>query len=140
MSSGDEFDKLMSSLSEDFGSEIAKDFEGLDKLQARTPKPITTLSHYTASIFKLTHTDELTTGPNGGSAMVDYMGNVVAFQVARQPHEHADEEECDQLEVTGVAVIVNGVTAFVPFRALNEITERIRAFATGELEGEETTW
>ena len=36
MSSGDEFDKLMSSLSEDFGSEIAKDFEGLDKLQART--------------------------------------------------------------------------------------------------------
>ena len=86
MSSGDEFDKLMSSLSEDFGSEIAEDFEGLDKLQARAPKPITTLSHYTASIFKLT------TGPNGGSAMVDYMGNVVAFQVTRQPHEHADEE------------------------------------------------
>ena len=133
MSSGDEFDKLMSSLSEDFGSEIAKDFEGLDTLQARTPKPITTLSHYTASIFKLTHTDELTTGPNGGSAMVDYMGNVVAFQVTRQPHEHADDEECDPLEVTGV-------TAFVPFRVLNEVTERIRAFATGELEGEETTW
>ena len=33
MSSGDEFDKLMSSLSEDFGSEIVKDFEGLDKLR-----------------------------------------------------------------------------------------------------------
>ena len=137
MSSGDEFDKLMSSLSEDFGSEIAKDFEGLDKLQARVPKPITTLSHYTASIFKLTHTDELTTGLSGGSAMVDYMGNVVAFQVAKRPHE---EEECDQLEVNGVAVIVNGVTTFVPFRVLNEVTERIRAFATGELEGEETTW
>ena len=72
--------------------------------------------------------------------MVDYMGSVVAFQVARQPHEHADEEECDPLEVNGVAVIVNGVTAFVPFRVLNEVTERIRAFATGELEGEETTW
>lgn len=139
MSSGDEFDKLMSSLSEDFGSEIVKDFEGLDKLQARVPKPITTLSHCTASIFKLTHTDELTTGRNGGSAMVDYMGNVVAFQVAKRPHEH-EEEECDQLEVNGVAVIVNGVTTFVPFRVLNEVTERIRAFVTGELEGEETTW
>ena len=99
MSSGDEFDKLMSSLSEDFGSEIVKDFEGLDKLQARVPKPITTLSHYTASIFKLTHTDELTTGLNGGSAMVDYMGNVVAFQVAKRPHEH--EEECDPLLTRG---------------------------------------
>ena len=140
MSSSDEFDQLMSSLSEDFGSEIAKDFEGLDKLQERVPKPITTLPHYTASIFKLTYTHELTTGPNGGSAMVDYMGNVVAFQVARQPHDHVDEEECDPLEVSGVAVIVNGVTAFVPFRVLNEVTERIRAFATGELEGEETTW
>ena len=138
MSSGDEFDKLMSSLSEDFGSEIVKDFEGLDKLQARVPKPITTLSHYTASIFKLTHTDELTTGLNGGSAMVDYMGNVVAFQVAKRPHEH--EEECDPLDVNGVAVIVNGVTTFVPFRVLNEVTERIRAFATGELTGEETAW
>ena len=138
MSSGDEFDKLMSSLSEDFGSEIAKDFEGLDKLQARVPKPITTLSHYTAAIFKLTHTDELTTGLSGGSAMVDYMGNVVAFQVAKRPHEHA--EECDPLEVNGVTVIVNGVTTFVPFRVLNEVTERIRAFAMGELEGEETTW
>ena len=134
MSSGDEFDKLMSSLSEDFGSEIAEDFEGLDKLQARAPKPITTLSHYTASIFKLT------TGPNGGSAMVDYMGNVVAFQVTRQPHDHEEGDACDPLEVNGVAVIVNGVTAFVPFRVLNEVTERIRAFATGELEGEETTW
>ena len=131
MSSGDEFDKLMSSLSEDFGSESVKDFEGLDKLQARVPKPITTLSHYTASIFQLTHTDELT-GRNGGSAMVDYMGNVVAFQVAKRPHEHEEEE-------WGVAVIVNGVTTFVPFRVLNEVTERIRAFATGELEGEETT-
>ena len=140
MSSGDEFDKLMSSLSEDFGSEIAKDFEGLDKLQARTPKPITTLAHYTASIFKLTHTDELTTGPNGGSAMVDYMGNVVAFQVTRQPHDHEEGDACDPLEVNGVAVFVNGVTAFVPFRVLNEVTERIRAFATGELGGEETTW
>ena len=57
MSSGDEFDKLMSSLSEDFGSEIVKDFEGLDKLQSRVPKPITTLSHYTVSIFNLTHTN-----------------------------------------------------------------------------------
>ena len=138
MSSEDEFEKLMSAFSEGFGDEIVKDFEGLDKLQARVPKPVTTLTHYTASVFKLTHTDELTTGRNGGSAMVDYMGNVVAFQVAKRPHEH--QEECDPLEVNGVAVIVNGVTTFVPFRVLNEVTERIRAFATGELEGEETTW
>ena len=138
MSSEDEFEKLMSAFSEDFGDEIAKGFEGLDKLQARVPKPITTLSHYTASIFKLTHTDELTTGLSGGSAMVDYMGNVVAFQVAKRPNEHG--EECDPLEVNGVTVIVNGVTTFVPFRVLNEVTERIRAFAMGELEGEETTW
>ena len=138
MSSEDEFEKLMSVFAEDFGGEIAKDFEGLDKLQARVPKPITTLSHYTASIFQLTHTDELTTGRNGGSAMVDYMGNVVAFQVAKRPHEH--EEDCDPLEVNGVTVIVNGVTTFVPFRVLNEVTERIRAFAMGELAGEETSW
>lgn len=138
MSSDDEFEKLMSAFTEDFGDEIAKGFEGLDKLQARVPKTITTLSHYTASIFKLTHTDELTTGLSGGSAMVDYMGNVIAFQVAKRPHEH--EEDCDPLEVSGVAVIVNGVTTFVPFRVLNEVTERIRAFAMGELEGEETSW
>ena len=138
MGSEDEFEKLMSAFSEGFGVEFVKDFEGLDKLQARVPKPITTLSHYTASIFKLTHTDELTTGLNGGSAMVDYQGNVVAFQVAKRPHEHA--EECDPLEENGVTVIVNGVTTFVPFRVLNEVTERIRAFAMGELEGEETTW
>ena len=138
MSSDDQFEKLMRAFAEGLGDEVAKDFEGLDKLQARVPKPITTLTHYTASIFKLTHTDELTTGRNGGSAMVDYMGNVVAFQVAKRPHGH--QEECDPLEVNGVAVIVNGVTTFVPFRVLNEVTERIRAFAMGELEGEETTW
>ena len=118
MSSQDEFEKLMRALAEGLGDEIAKDFEGLDKLQARVPKPITTLS--------------------GGSAMVDYQGNVVAFQVAKRPHGH--EDECDPLEVNGVAVIVNGVTTFVPFRVLNEVTERVRAFAMGELEGEEPTW
>lgn len=131
------FEELIKGLGEDFGKDAANDFAGLDSVVNWVPPKITTLTHYTGPMFKLTHRDTPTYGPDGGLAMVDFMGNVVVVQAKRRNPQNGEYMSDEDL---GLAICVNGSAAFMPWRVVREMINRASAALTGGPEDKELSW
>lgn len=99
--------------------------------------------HWTADRVNITEDTRMTFGTYGGVAFVDCNGSVVVSQLGRVErcfcgHDH----ELDLTDMLGLAIVVNGERAFIPFKVLTKIIARAQSRYEGieDVPPDQETW